>query len=67
MLVIVTRAFRKFREDLLGTHLTIHTDHRTMEYFQGRRDSFRRQGSFQHGFLQMVVLRVSKGIELESA
>ena len=63
MLVIV-RAFRKFREDLLRTHFTIHTDHRTLEYFQGRRDSSRRQGSFQHGFLQMVVLRVSKGIEL---
>jgi len=36
MLVIV-RALRRFRADLLGTHFTVYTDHRTLECFQGQR------------------------------
>ena len=46
MLAIV-RALRKFRADLLGTHFTVVTDHRTLECFQGQRDLSRRQARWQ--------------------
>ena len=46
MLAIV-RALKKFRADLLGTHFTIFTDHRTLECFQGQRDLSRRQARWQ--------------------
>ena len=46
MLAIV-RALKKFRADLLGTHFTICTDHRTLECFQGQRNLSRRQARWQ--------------------
>ena len=46
MLAIV-RALKKFCADLLGTHFTIHTDHRTLECFQGQRDLSWRQAQWQ--------------------
>ena len=46
MLAIV-RALKKFRADLLGTHFTVYTDHRTLECFQGQRDLSRRQARWQ--------------------
>ena len=42
MLAIV-RALKKFQADLLGTHFTIFTDHRTLECFQGQQDLSQRQ------------------------
>ena len=46
MLAIV-RALKRFRADLLGTHFTVYTDHRTLECFQGQRDMSRRQARWQ--------------------
>ena len=46
MLAIV-RALKRFRADLLGTHFTVYTDHRTLECFQGQRDLSRRQARWQ--------------------
>jgi hypothetical protein len=46
MLAIV-RALKKFRADLLGTHFTVYTDHRTLECFKGQRDLSRRQARWQ--------------------
>ena len=46
MLAIV-RALKKFRADLLGTHFTVYTDHRTLECFQKQRDLSRRQARWQ--------------------
>jgi len=46
MLAIV-RALKKFRADLLGTHFTVCTDHRTLECFKGQRDLSRRQARWQ--------------------
>ena len=46
MLAIV-RALKRFRADLLGTHFTVYTDHRTLECFQGQRDLSRRQTRWQ--------------------
>ena len=46
MLAIV-RALKKFRADLLGTHFTVYTDHRTLECFQAQRDLSRRQARWQ--------------------
>ena len=46
MLAIV-RALKRFRADLLGTHFTVYTDHRTLECFQSQRDMSRRQARWQ--------------------
>ena len=46
MLAIV-RALKKFRAELLGTHFTICTDHRTLECFQGQCNLSRRQVRWQ--------------------
>ena len=46
MLAIV-RALKKFRAELLGTHFTVYTDHRTLECFQGQRNLSRRQARWQ--------------------
>ena len=43
----IVRALKKFCADLLGTHFTIYTDHRTLECFQGQRDLSRRQAWWQ--------------------
>ena len=46
MLAIV-RALKRFRAELLGTHFTVCTDHRTLECFQGQRELSRRQARWQ--------------------
>ena len=42
-LLAIVRALKKWRFLLLGTHFEVHTDHRTLEYFQTQKDLSRRQ------------------------
>lgn len=42
-LLAIIRALKKWRLDLLGTHVDVFTDHRTLENFQNQRDLSRRQ------------------------
>jgi hypothetical protein len=46
-LLAIVRALKKFRSDLLGTHFTICTDHRTLESFLHQKDLSRRQARWQ--------------------
>ena len=42
-LLAIIRALTKFRYHLLGTHFTVYTDHRTLQYFQSQPKLSRRQ------------------------
>ena len=46
-LLAIVRALKKFRSELLGTHFTICTDHRTLESFLHQRELSRRQARWQ--------------------
>ena len=63
MLTIV-RALKKFCAELLGTHFTICTDHRTLECFKGQRDLSRRQARWQEFLAEYdFEIRYVKGEE----
>nr|GAT44984.1 reverse transcriptase-RNase H-integrase [Mycena chlorophos] len=42
-LLAIIRALKKWRSDLLGSHFTIYTDHRTLENFMTQKELSRRQ------------------------
>lgn len=46
------RALKKWRSDLLGSHIYVYTDHRTLENFESQRDLSQRQLRWQELMLQ---------------
>lgn len=46
-LLAIVRALKKWCSDLLGTHIYVYTDHRTLENFETQRDLLRRQLRWQ--------------------
>lgn len=46
-LLVIIRALKKWRVELLGTPFEVRTDHRTLESFMSQRDLSRRQGRWQ--------------------
>lgn len=46
-LLAIVRALKKWRSDLLGTHIYVYTDHKTLENFNTQKDLSRRQLRWQ--------------------
>ena len=42
-LLAIIRGLKKWRSDLLGSHVEVFTDHRTLENFEGQKDLSHRQ------------------------
>jgi RNase H-like domain found in reverse transcriptase/Integrase zinc binding domain len=51
-LLVIIRALKKWRSDLLGSHFYIYTDHRTLENFDTQKDLSCRQLRWQEFMLQ---------------
>jgi hypothetical protein len=46
-LLAIIRALKKWRSDLLGSHIFVYTDHRTLENFDTQKDLSRHQLRWQ--------------------
>lgn len=57
-LLAIIRALKKWRSDLLGTHVHVYTDHRTLENFDTQKDLSRRQLRWQE-FLSQYDLTIT--------
>jgi hypothetical protein len=51
-LLVIIRALKKWRSDLMGTHIHIYTNHHTLENFNTQKDLSRRQLRWQEFLLQ---------------
>lgn len=54
-LLAIVRALKKWRSDLLGTHIYVYTDHRTLENFETQRDLSHRQLRWQELLSQFDI------------
>jgi Reverse transcriptase (RNA-dependent DNA polymerase)./Integrase core domain. len=54
-LLAIVRALKKWRADLLGGPITIFTDHKTLENFDGQKDLSRRQARWQEFMSQFEM------------
>ena len=54
-LLAVVRALRKWRADLLGSHVYVYTDHKTLENFDRQKDLSRRQARWQEYMSQFDI------------
>jgi hypothetical protein len=67
-LLAIIRACRKWRSDLLGSHFTVFTDHRTLENFLQQKDLSRRQARWMEFLSQFeLTIKYIKGSDNSAA